>query len=216
MNGSDKRLMDVPCRRRRERKAAGLATFGFLALGFTAGLPAPAAQAQFFGWWSWHADEGPPPLPPRDIGRSAKPRRATGADVSHRLVPLAEIRRRASSLGLRLVATPHRQGHVYIGFGEDTQGLLHRLAFDAHEGRLIENVTSGVRAKTRPAQPASIAPPAPPHPAAPTQATKTPAPPDKPAAAAASTVTARELSPITPEPRYLATPAPRDSDADKD
>lgn len=70
-------------------------------------------------------------------------------------VSLAEMRRKASALGLHLIGTPHRQGRVYIAFAEDSHGLLHHLTFDAYEGTLTENETTTVTAKPV-AHPASL------------------------------------------------------------
>lgn len=232
MTGSDECLANMPCRRGAGWKAAGLAGLGLLALGFTASLPVARAEAQSLRSWSWHADEGPPPIPPDDVGRRPASWRVTTRDMPSGPVPVTEIRRRASLAGLRLVGTPYRQGRVYIAFGEDTHGLLHHLAFDAYEGTLVENETSGVAAKAHPAHPASVSPPAPPHPSLPSQATKappspaapspalpSPAPPspDKAAAVASPTTeTAKQLSPIKPQPGLKAAPTPQDSDIDKD
>ncbi len=257
MTGSDECLANMPCRRRAGWKAAGLAGLGLLALSFTASLPVPSAQAQSLRSWWWHADEGPPPIPPGDVGQRSASWHAAAPNMTSGPVPLAEIRRRASLAGLRLLGTPHLKGRVYIAFGKDTHGLLHHLAFDAYEGTLVENETSDVTAKAAPAHPASVGPPAPQHPPPPSQATKAPASPapaspapaspaaaspalaspaaaspaaaspapaspappspDKAATAASPTTeTARELSPIKPQPGLKAAPTPQDSDIDKD
>jgi len=195
----------------------GFASLGFLALGLTAGLPVTSAQAQFFRGWGWQADDGPPPIPPRDVGRPPGYWRAPPPETIYHVVPVDEIRRRASRVGLHLLATPHRKGDVYIAFGEDAHGLLHRLVFDVYEGRLVKNETSDIRAKAQPIHPATNASAQAPR-ARPAQAHATPAAANTPAAAAASapTVTARELSPIEPQPGVKRAPRLKDSEIDKD
>lgn len=200
MNGSDLRKAKNARRRRTGWKAGAVASLISSVLGLTVGLYAAPAQAQFLREWWWHRDEGPPPLPPGDVGRRATRWRAMAPDREYGFVPPAEIRHRASLLGLRLIATPRRNGHVYIAFGEDTHGLLHHLAFDAREGRLIENETSDVTLKAKPNFPPSSNPPLPPHRPLPSQAAKTPSAPDK-AAATPSPVTETAnhmLAPVKP------------------
>lgn len=232
MTGSDECLANMLCRRRAGWKAAGLAGLGLLALGFTASLPVPSAQAQSLRSWSWHADEGPPPIPPDDVGRRPASWPAAAPNIDYGTVSVAEIRHRTSLLGLRLLAAPRRNGHVYIAFAKDAQGQLHHLAFDAHAGTLLENVTSGVVAKAELGHPAAAngpaaaprplpsqatkAPPSP-TPPSPTPASPAPPSPDKAAAGASPTTeTARELSPIRPQPGLKPAPTPQDSDIDKD
>jgi hypothetical protein len=200
MNGSDARKARNADRRRAGWKAGVLASLISSVLGLTVGLYAAPAQAQFFRDWWWNADEGPPPIPPGDVGRRAMPRHATAPDKEYGFVPLAEIRHRASLLGLRLVAAPRRNGHVYVAFAEDTHGLLHHLAFDAHRGTLIENETSNVMLKAKPNHPASSSPPMPPPRPLPSQATKMPPSPDQAATAPTPrTETANQiLTTVTP------------------
>lgn len=215
MNRSDQRAADAPCLRCRGRGTIGLPGLGFLAFGLIAGLPAASAQAQSLRSWTWHADEGPPPIPPGDVGRRSTSWRAAPPDMTNHTVSLAEMRHRANLAGLHLLAAPHRNGHVYIAFGEDTHGLLHRLTFDAYAGTLLQNETSSLKAKAQPVHPASTTPSAAPPQAAPSQANALPSGPDKPAAAP-PTVTARELSPIEPQPGVKTAPMLKDSDIDKD
>ncbi|QXX74632.1 hypothetical protein [Methylovirgula sp. HY1] len=220
MNRSDERAAAPLSRKRSGRKAVGFASLGFLALGLTVSLPVTCAQAQFFRGWGWQADDGPPPIPPRDVGRPPGYWRGPPPETiypAYSAVPVDEIRRRASRVGLHLLATPHRKGDVYIAFGEDAHGLLHRLVFDAHEGRLVKNDTVDIKAKTQPIQPAIPASAQVPR-ARPAQARAAPAAANTPAAAAASapTVTARELSPIEPQPGVKPAPRLKDSEIDKD
>ncbi len=231
MNGSDASMGKRPFRTPPVRRATwetGLIGCAILALGFTAGLPAASAEAQGLRSWAWHADEGPPPIPPGNIGRPAvwhaappPPSAMAPAPATPIPVSLAEIRRRAEVAGLHLLGTPHRQGRVYIAFGEDSKGLLHHLTFDAYEGTLVENEATGVAAKPSPAahpsrrrsaarrtQPAPAGPRRPPpRRRLPTRPRLAPAP---------DTVTARELSPIKPQPGVKHTPTVPDSAIDKD
>jgi hypothetical protein len=126
---------------------------------------------------------------------------------------LAEIRRRASLAGLRLLGTPHRQGRVFIAFAEDTQGLLHHLAFDAYEGTIVENEITSVKAKTAPAHPAAVTPLT--RPVLPAQVTGASPAPEKPTTTAPA-VAATDLSPIRPKPGTRPAPTPQDPDIDKD
>lgn len=120
-------------------KALGI--LGGVALGLAAGFPATPAQAQFFSWSWWSRNDGPPPIPPRDVG---PPHGHWHAAVPPRLVALGEFRRQATRLGLHLVAKPRRTGAVYIAFATDGQGLLHHLAFDPRQGKIIDNGVSQI------------------------------------------------------------------------
>lgn len=205
MNSSNASAAQARGRRCKGHQALGFVGLGFLAFGFTAGLAVPPTEAQFLRSWTWDADEGPPPMPPGYVGQRA---------ASSSAVPSAEIRRRANLAGLRLLAAPHRKGDVYIAFGTDAHGLLHRLTFDAHHGTLIENQTSGGGTKEQAIDP-TASPAATPHQPPSSQAMTASPAPDK-AAAPSPTVTARELSPIEPQPGLKAAPTPKDSDIDKD
>lgn len=215
-----------------------------LALSFVvaAALSAAPAQAQFLRSWGWHPDEGPPPIPPDDIGRPPPPTwRARvpanepppGWHVGPEGVPepspisVAEIRHKASTAGFRLLGTPHLKGRVYVAFGEDAHGSLHHLAYDAYEGRLVENEAAEATAKESPhpaiATPAAgtaatgataVAPAAPTPQPAPAPAAKTAATAPN-AAPKDNAVTARELSPIEPQPGIKHV-SPGDPDIDKD
>lgn len=231
MKRSNERASATLRARRPKWTAAGLIGFGALALGFAAGLPAQPAQAQFLRWWWWHSDEGPPPIPPGYVGH----RHQSWRDVqptARRPVSLAEMRHKASGFGLRLLGTPHRQGRVFVAFGEDSRGVVHHLAFDAYEGTLVENETTSIKAKTIKAKapkaaegPVAAAPPkvaAPPQAPTPAPASSHPAPamtasaatprPQTPPAptAAPSTPNDRDLSPIRPQPGSDATPSHSD------
>jgi hypothetical protein len=210
MDRADRRASGTPAARRTDWKIAGLTGLGALALGLTMSLPAQPAQAQFLRWWWWHRDEGPPPIPPGNVGngpahwRDAVP----GPAPAPHPVSIAEIRRRTGGLGLRLLGAPHRQGRVYVAFGEDAQGMLHHLTFDAYEGTLIENQTSPIKAKAVPTKP--LAKPvetraveAPPHP---TPIAKRPAATPNPA----STVTAARTPPASTTARTTARAASSD------
>ena len=188
MNRLDARTAQAHWRGCAGRRPLGFAGLGFMAFCATAGLLGASAQAQSLRSWEWHADEGPPPIPPGNVGRQA---------ASYRAVPLATIRHHANLAGFHLVATPHRKDNVYVAFGEDTHGLLHRLVFDAHEGILVKNETSDIREKVSPIHPA----------AGPSARSHLASPP---------TVTARELSPIEPQPGVKTAPGLKDGTVDKD
>ena len=228
MNRSNERAARTPPARRARWTTAGLIGLGALAFGLTASLPAQPAQAQFFRWWWWHRDEGPPPIPPGYVGH----RHATWRDVEptpQRPVSVTDIRRRAEGLGLRLLGTPHREGRVYVAFGEDRHGLLHHLTFDAYEGTLIENQATSLKPKAakRP-EPTEVrkvmlpprpAPKAPADPVAPTTASIAPPPAPAPvsnAASSSSSLNARDLSPIHPQPGSHPPSGPQTSDADRE
>lgn len=235
MKRSNERASATLRARRPKWKAAGLIGFGALALGFAAGLPAQPAQAQFLRWWWWHKDEGPPPIPPGYVGHHHHQSWRDVEPMPRHPVSLAEMRHKASGFGLRLLGTPHRQGRVFVAFGEDSRGVVHHLAFDAYEGTLVENETTSIKAKTIQAKapkttapkttesPVAAAPqkvaappqapaPASSHPApAMTASAATPPPQTPPAPTAApSTPNDRDLSPIRPQPGSDATPSHSD------
>jgi hypothetical protein len=235
MNSPDA-SMTRPRRRGQAPWQASLAVCGICVLGFTAALPAVSAQAQFLRSWGWHPDEGPPPIPPDDVGQPSPPTwHATAPapgpmpQTNWRPVPesplpisVAEIRHRASLAGFHLIGMPHLKAGVYVAFGEDAHGALHHLAFDAFDGTLIENERAEVTAKAVPTHPApqAVTPTA----VAPTAVTPTPAAPAKPAAATPSpsatpttpSVEADDLSPIKPQPGVKLGPKPTDPNLDKD
>lgn len=226
MNCSNGRASKTLHARRRASKSAGLMSLGALALVLTAGIPAHPAQAQFLRWWWWHRDEGPPPIPPGYVGRHHETWRDVQPTARHP-VSVAEMRHKASGFGLRLLGTPHRQGRVFVGFGEDPRGVVHHLVFDAYEGTLIANETTSVKAKapkaaehpnsapvesrkSTPVESRKVA--APPQAPAPATATaKAPAPAPAPAAAHPAAMTA---SAAAPAPQAPPTPAPSSTDKD--
>lgn len=174
---------------------AWLALCGALAFGLAAGVSATAAQAQFFRhFWAPDDDGYPPPIPPREIGHHreawAPPppyvEETPPPGMERMPLPTSELRRRATLAGLKLLGTPHRKADVFVGFGEDSQGRLHHLTFDAYDGRIVENEVSTTAAKAAPGKPAAPAATAvtPPKPSAPA-ATATAAP-VKPATHAAT------------------------------
>ena len=126
-------------------------------------------------------------------------------------VSIAEMRRKASALGLHLVGTPHRQGRVYVAFAEDSHGLLHHLTFDAYEGTLTENEATTVTAKpvahpaslntgtVNPANPASAGQEAP-HPATNSQSSAAQQTSQQKPVSPSSAETDQDLSPIKPKP----------------
>jgi hypothetical protein len=137
-------------------------------------------------------------------------------------VSIADMRRKASAIGLHLVGTPHRQGRVYIAFAEDSHGLLHHLTFDAYEGTLTENETSTVTAKPV-AHPASLntgtVNPAPSnqevqHPAPNSQSSGAAQQASQKPASPSSDQSDQDLSPIKPKPG-VKPPLP-DDQIDKD
>jgi len=114
------------------------AGFAVLAASLAATLFAPAAEAQFLRSWHWHSDEGPPPIPPANVG-TPRPWHPAEPRPTSDTVSLEELHRKADEMHLRLIAKPHRQGHVFIAFAKDSQGVLHHLVFDADAGTLLEN-----------------------------------------------------------------------------
>lgn len=211
MKRSNERASATLRARRPNWKTAGLMGLGALALGFAAGIPAQPAQAQFLRWWWWHRDEGPPPIPPGYVGHRPHQSWRDVEPMPRHPVSLAEMRHKASGFGLRLLGTPHREGRVFVAFGEDSRGILHHLAFDAYEGTLVENETTSIKAKTTEAK----APKADEHPvaAAPRKVT---APPQAPAPASSHPAPAMTASAATPPqtpPAPAAAPStPNDGD----
>lgn len=195
-----------------------LAVCGVLALGLSAGLHVTPAQAQFRGFWAPDDDGYPPPIPPGAIGHRreawAPPpyveeegpppmedergpmERAPG--MERMPASIAELRRRATLAGLKLLGTPHRRGDVFVAFGQDSHGAIHHLTFNAYEGRIVENEVS-TTAKAAPAKPAAPAAAAvtPTKPNAPAAATATAAP-AKPAATAKTTEPTKAAAPLKP------------------
>jgi hypothetical protein len=67
-------------------------------------------------------------------------------------VSIEAIHRKADFLKLRLIGQPHREGHVFIAFAEDSHRVLHHLVFDAEAGTLLENGTVSGKPKSRDAR----------------------------------------------------------------
>jgi len=83
----------------------------------------------------YRCDYPPPPGPPGDEGPITAPH------YEQHGLTIADIRRRVSRLGLRLVAKPRRKDDIYLAEAAEPNGTGHRLVFDAEGGKLIENTT---------------------------------------------------------------------------
>lgn len=182
MNDSDARKQRLQRNSKSQACTAGLAV---LALGFLVAPVTQVGAQALGGIWNPDYVGGAPPIPPRDVGHRPMAWAAPPPPPSYYYPPapysssppvpynspppapyasplptplrvsVADMRRKANAAGLRLVGTPHREGRVYIAFGEDSHGLLHHLTFDALDGTLTENEPTSLAVKPV-ARPASL------------------------------------------------------------